>query len=365
MAEPTDKSMLEQQLDEMKQQGLPVFKGVRSYHDNQRKTSAFNAKVLKAWLPKWIRNAADNYNHISGAPSLGWLRASAKGLPVIVCGIGPSLDDDIPALRMAQNNAIIVATDAAVRPLLAGGVKPHLAVNFDCKQEQATLFSGLDRFTRHIPLLANSCLSRHALDAWAGPKLFFNMQHVGVEFMDVVLPTLYPEFGQLSNHGTVGNTAILLAYQMGAKTILLSGMDLCYRKDGDGWRYRCTDYQLMPADPNQGLPERFEPFINKVLYENSERMERAYEIKIGDKVFMVDDALDKYRQVAVSVIGSIGTADVIDCSRDGVLKAVRVRNMTLQAALEEFAIRDIEPGEATVLHLPRLLSPRADDAKGA
>jgi hypothetical protein len=364
MSEPTQKSLVEEQLKDLKDAGLPVSKGIRTFKDNQRKTSKFNERVLTFWLPQWARQAAMNFKDISGAPSMGWLRASAKGLPVVVCGIGPSLDGDLETLRKAQSNLIIVATDAAVRPLLAAGVKPHLAVNFDCKQKQHTLFDGLNSLTWDIPLLANSCAHPDMLSAWLGPKLYFNMQHFGVDFMDAVLPNIYPEFQPMSNHGTVGNSAILVAYQMGARHIILSGMDLCYQKVGDGFKYRCRDHAWREADEQAGLPAGWVEKENKVLYDNDDRLAHTFEVKVKERAFLVDDPLDQYRKMALGIIGSLGNVDVVDCAPDGILKASGVRGMTIGDAVTEFAARPIEPGEATILHLPRLL-PRAKDAKGA
>jgi hypothetical protein len=60
----------------------------------------------------------------------------------------------------------------------------------------------------------------------------------------------------------------------------------------------------------------------------------------------------------------MGNVEVVDCAAEGILPAMGARHMTLQSALDEFATRAIEPGESTVLHLPRVL-PRANDAKGA
>ncbi len=365
MSEPTQGSMLEEQLKEMRDEGMPVHKGVLTYHDNSgKKNEAFNAKVLRYLLPAWIKNSAANYAGISGGPSMEWLKHSAKGLPVVACGIGPSLDTDLPVLRKARSNIILLATDAAVKPLLAAGIRPDLVVSFDPKKEQWTLFEGLHDLAKDIPLLVNSCTHPMTLAFWPGPKMYFNMRHPGVEFMDVVLPTQYPEFWQLPNKGTVGNLAMLVAREMGAKSLLLCGMDLCYEKAGESWRYRCKDYSYVGGDAAQGLPARFEERVNEALYNNDDRIVQTYDVKIKGKGFKIDEALDKYRQMAVQVIGVMGEVDVVDCAPNGVLSAEGVRHMALQDALDELAPRRIEPGEAVILHLPRLL-PRAQDAKGA
>lgn len=356
MNQPTPETLLEKELIAMRESGYPIYKGIRTFKDNQSKMSDANSKALSSWLPRWIRNAADNYPLIRNAESLNWLESSAVGLPVVVVGIGPSLDTEMEALKkVAGRNALILATDAALRPLLANRIIPHLVINFDCKAEQYTLFEGLQEHTKGITLLANSCTHPKTLAHWAGPILFFNMAHPGVDFMDVVLPCMFPKFGPMSNHGTVGNAGILLAYAMGADPIITVGMDLCYQKDGDKYVYRCSDYDPVPANPKTGTPERWNKRENKVLYDNDLRVKEAFTVKVKDREFMVDDALNFYRQGAATLIGSMGTTRVVDCSPGGILEACGVQSMSLKNAVEEFCSKPIGNGQSILLHLARLI----------
>ncbi len=372
MNEPTP-TLLEAQLQDLKDAGANVHKGVRTMKDNvsPEKANAVNKRALELWLPRWIQNAAANYNHIKQSASLEWLRSCAAGLPVVVVGIGPSLDQEIETLKkVAGRNAIIVATDAALRPLLANRIKPHLVINFDCKADQYTLFDGLDDFTKDIVLLANSCTHPMTLACWAGPVLFYNMQHPGVDFMDIVLPTMFPRFGPLSNHGTVGTSALLVAYQMGASTIITVGMDLCYQKVGDDFRYRCRDYKWKTSGPVYGgKPDyphgEWEPSENKVLYENSERLAQAYDVKLKDREFKVDEALEFYRKGTVELIGRMGDVRIVDCSSGGILGAAGVEQLGLQAVIDECCGQEIGAGQSVILHMARLLPRLNNDATGA
>lgn len=356
MNEPTPETLLEKELTAMRESGYPIYKGVRTFKDNQTKMSDANSKALSSWLPRWIKNAADNYPLIKNGESLNWLESCAVGLPVIVVGIGPSLDQEMEALRkVAGRNALVLATDAALRPLLANGIVPHLVINFDCKAEQFTLFEGLHDYTKNITLLANSCTHPRTLAHWAGPVLFFNMSHPTVDFMDIVLPCMFPKFGPMSNHGTVGNAGILLAFAMGADPILTVGMDLCYQKKGDGYSYRCNDYDPVPANPKAGISAGWQRRENKILYDTDQRVKEAFIVKVKEKEFMVDECLNFYRQGAANLIGSMGTTRVVDCSPGGVLEACGVQSMPLQKAVDEFCAKPIGNGQSILLHLARLI----------
>jgi len=80
-------TLMKQQLEDLKAAGFPVRIGTVVAHKPGVKGA--NRGILEKWLPIWIRNAFQNYAEASSAPGLQFLRASAKGLPAVVVGIGP------------------------------------------------------------------------------------------------------------------------------------------------------------------------------------------------------------------------------------------------------------------------------------
>jgi hypothetical protein len=349
-------TLIEEQLKGFKEAGLPVNQGTVVAHKPGVKGA--NRAILEKWLPIWIRNAFKNHAIASGAAGLSYLRASAKGLPAIVVGIGPSLDQTAERVTAYQRNAIIISTDAALRPLLARNVTPHLVVSIDARPEQHVLFDDVAS-TEDIVLVAPSTTDAKTLQSWkdkGGQIVLFNMEHHGIEFMDLVLPHVFVQLGSMCVHGTVGNTATLLAYQMGCTKILGVGMDLCYgqEKEGEAFKYRCRDFSRV----EEGGAWHWQPKECKVLYDNDLRLRDAYPVELKGKKFIVDPELELYRKALFELVGSMVTVPFTNCAPGGILGSVGFHTQEIDQALLENCSRRIEVGESVVLHLPEILKRR-------
>lgn len=347
-------TLTEAALEEFRQAGVPIEKVRRPFVS--KRMTGFNAEVYSTWIERWATNAAANYPVIKGCAGVGFLKNAAKDVPAVVVGIGPSLDDAIQDLKRAPRHAVIIATDAALRPLARHGIHPDLVLNFDARDEQKTMWETVD--TTSCVLLANSVTSPHTLAAWKGSAMFFNMLQSDDEFCSNILPAIFPYLGQLPNMGTVGNGAVYLAHLMGCKPILTVGMDLCYReasrldeRPAQRWEYRSSDYVFVP--PSAEYPDGvWTETENKILYDNAERMAHTSDEEIKGTVYKVDDPLRFYRN---SLVNNIGQFDIpiINCS-GGVLTNL-VRSMSLRDALESKCYAALEPGRTVVKHLKSLI----------
>ena len=349
--EPTSEQVKEQ-LQGFKDIGLPVLKGNRVVLGEEH--GAANKKILGRWLAQWYLQGVKNYPIVSQHKGINLLTMCAKGVPTFVIGIGPSLDQNIEDLKLVDKRAIIICTDASLRPLVAHGIKPHLVVSFDCREEQHTLFNGIN--TTGLILLANSCTHPNTIEAWKGSKLFFNMDHERLELTDLFLPVIYPNLGKLPNLGTVGNTAVMVAWVIGSTNIMLVGMDLCYQKTQQGeYKYRCQDYKWCFNETTKGVfgVGGWQEHENKVLYDNDLRVKDAFQVQLKGKDFMVDPELDLYRDCLARAIGR-WDIPVIDCSIDGVMGQF-VRGMSIKETMEDICIRSIHPGETIMTYLNQIL----------
>jgi hypothetical protein len=299
--------------EEMEKAGLPVKRGVRQFHTEDKKDARAVASGM--WVHRWARQAAMNYPVVSEGIGIKEFEDCAIGIPVFCVGIGPSLDKNIQELKAVKGRALIFATDAALKPLLANGIIPQVAMTFDCGDKQKTLFENVPRGTMdRIFMAMNSCTHPDTIKAWSGPKIFYNQFHQQDEFVAKLLPYIYPHLGSLPSAGTVGNMLVIMAHFFGAIDIHLVGMDLCYEphKDGArfGYRYRATDYDFI-----NGIWEQAE---NKILYENDSRVARSFDETIEGSDFRTDPELKLYREAFVSICKAL-KIQPIDCS-DGVLK---------------------------------------------
>lgn len=342
---------LETQIEELKTAGYPVKKGIRQFLSSDKSDIATDI-----WLHRWSKHAAQNYPIISRSHGIRILDQCAINVPAFVIGIGPSLDKNIDCLKHLKGSALLLSTDAAYRVLLAKGIKPDLVMTLDCKKEQNTIWDGAFNDNPHVPtLVCNACSHPLTIKSWEGPILFYNEWNTKSEFIEKLLPNLYPHLGQIPSSGTVGNMLVDLANMMGCNPILTVGMDLCYKKEGDGWRYRCQDYMFY--DGQEGSPNPYQPgwrkTENKLLYDNDDRVRSSFDEEINGERFRVDRELKMYRESFVELAGLIGHK-VIDCSIDGILKMF-IRNISIEQTVREFNLRPLSAGRTVIPYLEKII----------
>jgi hypothetical protein len=312
---------------QFREAGIPIKQGVKIAH-RENGDNSFRQAASNIWLYRWARNSYDNYSLIQRANGVRMLADSCAGIPSIIVGVGPSLDECWPALKAAAGRALIIATDAAFRPLLANGVRPDLVLSYDCKPEQQLLWNDIGH--HGILGLFDSCAHPKAIASWQGPILFYNHFHQADELSQFILPHVFPSIGQIPSGATVGNTALLLSKILGCTPTLAVGMDFCYGY-GDpykkqGWLYRARDYR---KEAGQWIPGEV-----KELYDNDERVSRSFDVKIKDSSFRMDPELKFYYDTFLGLVTHF-KVDTINCSPDGALKD-SVATMTLEVALNRF-----------------------------
>lgn len=345
--------------EQLEADGVPIKKGIRSF---QSENSAPWVIASDTWLHRWAKHAAQNYPIVSRSFGTEFLTKCAINIPAFIVGIGPSLDDNIKDLKLAKGRALILATDASLRPLLANDITPDLVMTFDCQQNQKTTWATAD--TKDIPLICNSCSHPDTIADWGGPILFYNQWHKRDVFIQNLLPHIYQHIGKIPSSGTVGNMLVVLAKHMGCDPVMTVGMDLCYqpvakeRDEGSPplnpmndfrWKYRCQDYELRVDE--EGICE-YRKTENKTLYDNDQRVARTFEETIGKTVYRTDPELKSYREAILGIADGLQFR-ITDCS-DGVLKEY-FRNISVQDAVMEQCLSGITAGRTIVPFLKKLI----------
>jgi len=164
---------------------------------------------------------ADNERFLAHDGDVATLFGTRAGSVAVVAAAGPSLAEHYPWLRAQRGGLVLIATDAALRPLLAEGLKPDLVVCIDGAREgvlphfDADLDALADRPLIYFPVVHPDVLS-----AWPGPRLAAYARH-----------EIYREVrgrhprGELFASGTVTHAAVDLAVGLGAREVHLAGAD--------------------------------------------------------------------------------------------------------------------------------------------
>ena len=152
------------------------------------------------------------------------LAGAFDGVPAVVAAAGPSLDRVIADLQRLQDRALIIAVDTALRPLMARGIAPHLAVAVDPSERNARHLSNLDG-AGDTWFVAEPGVHPHAFPTFAGRTFVFR---VGDNHPWPRLASLGITRGTLDAWGSVLVSALDLAIRLGARPIAIVGADLAY-----------------------------------------------------------------------------------------------------------------------------------------
>lgn len=158
-----------------------------------------------------------------------WLKSedAHNGVAILV-GSGPSLADTIEAVRAhADDGATIIALNGAAAYLDQHGIFPDWQVMIDPRAITASLIG-----PARDHLIASQC---HAdvFDRLPNAKLY-HLQIIGI---DDDLPDYPHTFALVGGGASVGNTAAILAFVMGFRTLHLYGYDSSHR-DGAHHAFR-------------------------------------------------------------------------------------------------------------------------------
>lgn len=144
-------------------------------------------------------------------------------VPAVIVSAGPSLDKNIEDLKAAEGKAFIIATDSALRPLLAKEILPDVAVTIDPhKPFRVFSHSGVI----NIPIVACGISNKKLWPFHKGKRFYFSE---GNRYID----SIYKRYGgiilqSLNTGGSVANNCFSLAEYLGFKKIILIGQDLGY-----------------------------------------------------------------------------------------------------------------------------------------
>jgi hypothetical protein len=172
----------------------------------------------KQWQENFFRNL--RFLGDSGRVASGFGLHSGK--PAIIVSSGPSLEKNIQDLKEATDKALIIAAGSSIRALAAADIRPDLVVALD-----AGAFNYEARFKdlclSGIPLVYDIILHPAVVENHAGPRVAM-LTHKANGWLE----KYFGPIGLLELGPSVANTAMDLAWRLGADPIVLVGQDLAF-----------------------------------------------------------------------------------------------------------------------------------------
>ncbi|RMG97032.1 MAG: DUF115 domain-containing protein [Deltaproteobacteria bacterium] len=176
----------------------------------------------KIRLDAWQTYFCENLPHLVRAGSIGHADFALAGRPAVVVAAGPSLDRNIEWLRGIEGHATILAVNTAATALDRAGITPTAVVcieSLDVSEQLADL-----SFVEQVPAFLE--MTAHP-NLWKLPfarRIAMCVDNTGMStFAAKVAPGI-----RVSGGFCVANTAVALAFRLGAPEIVLVGSDLAY-----------------------------------------------------------------------------------------------------------------------------------------
>lgn len=207
---------------------------------------AMNRKTRAFYGPDWHRNTTLNMAYSFTCPSVGVLKDLFNGVPAIVAGAGPSLNDAIPYIKEVADKAVLIAAGTAVRPLLDAGMVPDFTLAVDSSPNIFKQYSACG--DPEIYLVADTVVMPELFDKFCGRSFLFSSG--SVPDVDELLASFGSAPAPLAAGGTVSLSAIELARTLGCPDIILTGLDLAMAADGTS-HARGTVYDGKKTDKNE------------------------------------------------------------------------------------------------------------------
>lgn len=215
----------------------------------------YNAKIVKElevqvfftralvgvspFMTKQIMNVSEN-KHPSAL-----LNNIFKDKTCIILGGGPSLDEDIPWIKANKNNLVIIAVSRIAKSLIAHDLIPHIIVSVDPYDVSFDVSKELLTLPEDVLFLHANCVTPSLASQWHGKSAYIGARFPWQDDDD--------KGCNLMGGPTVTNTALKEAITMGFSNILLSGVDLCYARNGISHASGSNEAKVGPALGQQGV----------------------------------------------------------------------------------------------------------------
>jgi hypothetical protein len=282
----------------------------------------------------YLLNTLSNLRALATEGDVSALTHASPGMPAILVGAGPSLDDVLPALRDAQNSALIISVDTALRPLLAAGISPHVVVAVDPGEAN----------TRHLwdlppcpdtYLVTEASVDPHGLEHFKGHTFLFSVSdHEPWPW----LRAHGQSRGRLRAWGSVLTSAFDLALRMGCDPIVFTGADLAY----PGGRLYCSGVafeQLWRRLAEWSVP--YETQFRDALAARA----AVEEPDVNGLPVRTASHLVAVRDWLVEQIGREPGRRFVNAGGAGILHGATVQQSTLAAVVKTLAKPSTEPGQ--------------------
>ena len=165
-------------------------------------------------------NLSRNLAFYAAAPGVERLQIRHKGEPAVIISAGPSLRKNKHLLKGLGGNAVLIAVQTVLQPMLEMGVEPRYVTSLDYHEVSAQFYEKLPKRIA-TELVAEPKAASAILRMYPGP-----VSLLGNKFAESMLRELSIGKMEMTGGATVAHLAFYLAEHLGCDPIIFVGQDL-------------------------------------------------------------------------------------------------------------------------------------------
>jgi hypothetical protein len=180
--------------------------------------TSLNTVVLNS--RRTAENISRNLGWYVATPSLARLANRYEKKPAVIVSAGPSLRKNKHLLKGLRENAVLIAVQTTLQPLLGMGIEPQFVTSLDYHEICTRFFEKLPP-RLNAELVAEPKANSAILDMYPGP-----ISLLGNSFAESLVREMNLGKTQLTGGATVAHLAFYLAEHLGCDPIIFVGQDL-------------------------------------------------------------------------------------------------------------------------------------------
>ena len=171
----------------------------------------------------YLKNFKKNLSKVISSPGIKNFAGKYTGLPAVIVGAGPSLDDQLELLKEIQEKIFVIAVDTSASVLIRAGIRPDFIVTVDPQDHTNRHFERI--WNCGVPLLFTPVSACEVVEKYQGPLIVFMQK---AHSLTGRFDNMLSDKGFSSEGGSVSCIAFDLMVQLGFNPIVMAGMDYSY-----------------------------------------------------------------------------------------------------------------------------------------
>ena len=193
--------------------------------ERNKMKNSINAKTLERFGTLWLKNTVKNLGLLCSTAKVSCFKNAFSDAAAVVLAGGPSLTAHLEIVKKSSKGFIIIAVDTAMRACLRAGITPDFILSFDPQYWNYLHTAGLD--TSKSVLISEAAVFPAVLRQRYRAVFFSNSSVPFARYLEGEGQNGDEDY-TLAAGGSVATTAWDFARYIGAKPVIMAGLDLAY-----------------------------------------------------------------------------------------------------------------------------------------